>query len=207
MNAKKVIKKCIGPSMKSLIFFAVGLLIILLDVDMDSFGAIGMLFIMIGFFRLITNELIMLAGAARSIKNLQKEGMLELAAQELQSGIKTVYGKNKTIVTENFVFVRNGGVALNCNRIIYIYKNTQVIRFLIIPILRVESLMACTPSVSAAAYTKIGKDKQDVISDIAGRLINFNPNMMVGYTSENIKLYREKVKEYKKAQKEQKNRV
>ena len=207
MNAKKIIRKCIGPLLISPIFLAVGLLIILFDVDMDSFGAFGIMFIMIGFFRFITNELIMLAGAAKSIKNLEKEGMLVLAAQELQSNAKTVYGKDKTIVTENFIFAKRGAVAINCNRIIYIYKHTQVVRFMIIPIFRAERLMACTPTVSAAVYTKFGKDKQDVISAVAGRLLPFNPNMMVGYSIENIKRYREKVKEYKKLQKEMKNRV
>ncbi len=203
MNAKKVIMKYISPGYNSLIISVVSLIGILFDPGMETgISAFAIMIAVIFFIKFLAFDMIKLSRAKKSVKALIAEGLLEQAAMELSGNYKKVFGKNKVVITQNFVFSRKVGTAVNCRKIILMYKTSNTVRYLFIPIFRMESLIIGTPAVFSNVYLKYGKDKEQIIPQLADILFKYNPDMAVGFSRENLKEYKKAAKNYKLWRKE-----
>lgn len=133
--------------------------------------------------------------AKKCLRALEAAGLLERAAMELEAPGAYVLGKDGCRITQNFVFTRRTGFAAPCKDILWAFQRDQRVYFMPVN----SFLVMQTGSVAASA--SLGKrDKDGQIAQALMQLLQRNPDLMVGFNSENSKRF----KELKKAQKESK---
>lgn len=190
MDAKKRIQKQVCNAMWLL---PVGGALFVLGIPLVTVG-IGALMLAVGFFMLIIGLLGPLPALIRmnaNLKRLEELGLLEKAAEELDSPSATVVGKGKGVLTENFLFGKNTGLVLPYTDILWTYKHKQTTTVLFIPVQTVESLMICTAKKQAIQAINLGgKDKKEELKNAILTIYQKNPNVLVGYSQENQKAYK-----------------
>lgn len=133
--------------------------------------------------------------AKKCLRALEEAGQLDRAAMELEAPGAYVLGKDNCRITPNFVFAKGTGFAVPCRDILWAFQRDQRFNFVVVN----SFLVLQTGSVAASA--SLGKrDKDGQIAQALMQLLQRNPDIMVGFNSENSKRF----KELKKAQKESK---
>ncbi len=126
-----------------------------------------------------------------SMLKLEAKGLVEKATEEMNSPDAKTVCKNKAILTENFLFCRKTGWAIELSEITWAYKHKFTQTVLFIPVYTTESLMvACGKNKVFQVLSFSGKDKKDELKDIILKAYSKNPNMLVGFTPENEKAHK-----------------
>ena len=194
MDAKKKIQKQICGSTWIVTTGLVALAVFVLT--MAIFPPVAVMAMMVAFFFLLIGLLTSVPAMTRAkkyVKALEEKGLLEKAAAELDGPTAKVIGKNKGVITENFLFGNKTGIVLPHSDILWTYKHKQTTTVLfVIPIMTVESLMVCTAKKQGMMVINLGgKDKKEELKDAILTIYRSNPRTLVGYSQENQQAYKQ----------------
>ena len=130
--------------------------------------------------------------AKKCLQILEERCLLEKAAQQLENKeAQIVIGKNRGILTQDFIFGKGTGAVLTYGDIIWAYKQDAKRNFM-----HVNSyLMAATAWMNAQGIIDLNApDKTGCISDALAVICRMNPQVLLGYTNENRRAYRDAAK-------------
>lgn len=130
--------------------------------------------------------------AKKCLAVLEDRCLLEKAAQQLQNkDAQLVIGKNRGILTQDFIFGKGTGAVFTYEDIVWAYKQDQKRNFVLVN----SYLMAATAWMGAQSIIDLnGPDKTGCIGDALAVIGRRNPQVILGYTKENRKAYRTAVK-------------
>lgn len=129
----------------------------------------------------------------KSLAGLEQAGLLGTAASQLESPTNFVLGKDEVRLTRDFIFSRSG-VAIRYEELVWCYKRVQRVNF--IPVS--ASLIASTATMpNFALVVTSANDKKGLMDQVMEEIYQHNPNIMLGYSGENQKAYRQIAKEAK----------
>lgn len=125
-------------------------------------------------------------------KQLEARCLLEKAAQQLEfTEGHTVLGKNRGILTQDFLFGKGTGAVIPYSDIVWAYKMDQRRNFVVAN----SYLMVATLYMSAQGVVDMNRNDRDGYIGTALSVISQrNPKALLGYTSENGKAYKAAVK-------------
>lgn len=123
---------------------------------------------------------------------LEERCLLEKAAQQLQNkDAQLVIGKNRGVLTEDFIFGKGTGMVLTYSDILWAYKQDAKRNFMVAN----SYLFAATDWMNPQGVVDLnGPDKTGCIGDALAVIGRRNPNVLLGYTNENRKAFREAVR-------------
>lgn len=123
----------------------------------------------------------------KCLKVLEERCLLEKAAQQLENTEEhMVLGKNRGILTRDFLFGKGTGAVAAYSDVIWAYKQDQRHNFITSSYLMVGTAWMNVQSV----IDMNGNDKYGYISDALAQIAEKNPEAMLGYTNENRKAYK-----------------
>ena len=190
MDAKTVIQNYIGGKKWTWI---VGLVLFVVGIPTMAIG-IGALLFPLGFIFLLIGLCADVPANGRTKKtlaDLESKGLLDMVAAEMTGPNKRVIGKDRAILTENFLIIKRTGRVVALNSVVWAYKHRLTQRVFLIPV-NVQDSLWIGDGVKAPremlAYG--GKDKNDELKDVMIAMYNRNPRMLIGYTSENQNAYK-----------------
>lgn len=130
--------------------------------------------------------------AKKCLKALEEQGLLEKAAQQLDNPVdQTVIGKNRGVLTQDFIFGKGTGAVIAYSDILWAYKQDQRRNFVAVN----SYLMVGTPWMGVESVVDLNRhDRDGYIGDALATIAQHNPEAMVGYTNENRKAYKAAVK-------------
>ena len=147
-----------------------------------------------GLFSLLCFVLQMKAASLskKCLAVLENRCLLEKAAQQLQNKqMQVVIGKNRGIMTEDFIFGKGTGAVLAYSDIVWAYKQDAKRYGMDVN----GYLMAATVWMNAQGIIDLNApDKTGCIGDALAIIGRRNPQVLLGYTNENRRAYREAVK-------------
>lgn len=133
--------------------------------------------------------------AKKCLRQLEERCLLEKAAQQLEfTEGHTVIGKNRGILTQDFLFGKGTGAVILYSDILWAYKQEQRHNFVAVN----SYLMVATRYMSAQGAIDLNRvDRKGYLGDALAVISQKNPHALLGYTSENGKAYKAMVKEGK----------
>ena len=196
MDAKKKIRKYIATGIwvtcTGAAFVLLGLLSLLTGVvtgDESGIYMVGCIFAMAFALIFLAVGLPSYIQSGKCLKALESRGLLEKAAEEMDSPDVLIIGKRKAILTEHFLFGRKMGVVLPYEDILWCYKRRM--RYNLIQI--IDTLVVSTASVKdLTAINMGGMDRKNGLETAVAKMLQANPQLLVGYTKENRKAYKAK---------------
>lgn len=147
----------------------------------------GLVALLCLIFQLVASRM-----ARKCLRVLEERCLLEKAARQLQNkDAQLVIGRNRGILTQDFIFGKGTGAVLACSDIVWAYKQDAKRNFI-----NVNSyLMAATAWMGAQGIVDLnGPDKYGVIGDALAVIGSRNPDVLLGFTKENRKAYKAAVK-------------
>lgn len=195
MNQKGTVKKYITPNpwplIVSVVGYAVAIPLSLTKTEaLYLIGGFLVMLLAIPLFVGLFHTLPGLLRASGTVKRLKKEGLLDMAEAELASGQVTELCKRKAACTEHFLFARRGAFALAYTDILWTYKHKFTQTLLFIPIHTTESVILCTKKKNYGINLG-GKDKNNELTELIKTIYQHNPKVLVGFTQENKKAYKQ----------------
>ncbi|HML67943.1 MAG TPA: hypothetical protein PKA81_06045 [Clostridia bacterium] len=143
--------------------------------------------------------IVVIVTASAQRKNYQKSeqrlyelGKLEEAEAEFSAPESIHFEKSKLILSKQFVFCGASGWVLPYGDIGWAYQRVQ--RSYGIPVGK-QIIASLYDGKSAVLANKAVNDQ--MLNDTARAIFTANPNCLIGYSFDNIKLYRQRVKDYK----------
>lgn len=130
----------------------------------------------------------------KSERRLYERGLLDIADAEFSAPQSIRFPKANLILSQRFVFSGGSGYILPYEEIGWAYQRTQ--RSYGIPVSK--QIIAGLVNGKTVVLASRGVNDQ-VLTDTARAIYTANPNCLIGYSFDNIKLYQERVKEYKQA--------
>lgn len=130
----------------------------------------------------------------KSEQRLYELGKLEEAEAEFSSPESIRFEKSKLVLSKQFVFCGASGWILPYGDIGWVYQRVQ--RSYGIPIGK-QIITGLVDGKTAAIANKAVNDQ--LLTDAARTIYTANPDCLIGYSFENIKLYKQRVKEYKQS--------
>lgn len=123
----------------------------------------------------------------KCLKELEERCLMDKAAQQLSFAENHfVVGKNRGILTQDFIFGKGTGAVVPFSDVVWAYKLDQRRNFAIAS----SYLMVGTPWMGAERIIDLNQaDKYGYISDTLAMIAEKNPNAMLGYTKENRRAY------------------
>lgn len=128
----------------------------------------------------------------KSEERLYELGILDAAEAEFSSPESIRFPKSKLILSKQFVFCGSSGLVLPYQDIGWIYQRTQ--RSYGIPVSK-QIIAGLVSGKSTQLANRAVND--EVLTAAAQAVYAANPNCLIGYSFDNIKLYNQRVKEYK----------
>jgi len=128
----------------------------------------------------------------KSEQRLYELGKLDESETEFSAPESISFPKSKLILSKQFVFCGSSGWVLPYEDIGWAYQRTQ--RSYGVPV--GKQIMAGLTNGKTIVLTARGVNDQ-VLTDTARAIYTANPNCLIGYSFDNIKLYHQRVKEYK----------
>lgn len=126
--------------------------------------------------------------AGKFLRRLDELGLTERAARQLQdSACGTVIGKNRGILTQDFLFGKGTGVVVPYSDILWCYQLDRKRNFVPVNSYLMVGTMASAP---AGAVDMNRNDRQGVIAEALEVIAQRNPGAMVGYNREFAKTFR-----------------
>jgi len=158
-------------------------------------GVFSLLFIFLSFFMRIRSKKVVRKFSEEEWKKIESE---------LESSETISYKSLNLHFTENYIVVLSSGIDIfSYKDILWIYPFIQRIN----GIKASQSLMVLTNDAKTHRIAEIDiitKKKKEVYEEIWNTIINRNPNMLTGYTKENIAIMNDKIKEIKEERKNNK---
>ena len=156
----------------------------------------AVLFLVVAIFLIIVS-----VGTSSQRKNYRKSeqrlyelGKLEEAETEFSSPESIRFEKSKLVLSKQFVFCGASGWILPYGDIGWVYQRVQ--RSYGVPIGK-QIITGLVNGKTAAIASKAVNDQ--LLTDVARTIYTANPDCLIGYSFENIKLYKQRVKEYKQS--------
>ena len=146
-----------------------------------------------GLFALLCLVFLLRAASVskKCLKVLEERCLIEKAAQQLENSEEHfVVGKNRGILTTDFIFGKGTGAVIAYTDVIWAYKMNRRSYM-------VENayLMVGTPWMGVENVIDLNKpDKYGHVSDALAMIAQKNPETLLGYTSENRKAYKATLK-------------
>ena len=130
--------------------------------------------------------------AKKCLKVLEERCLLDKAAQQLDNPIDhLVIGKNRGILTQDFIFGKGTGAVVAYSDVVWAFKQDQRRNFVVAS----SYLMAGTPWMAVESIIDLNRaDREGYIGDALAKIAEKNPNALLGYTNENRKAYKAAVK-------------
>lgn len=131
----------------------------------------------------------------KCLKVLEERCLLEKAAQQLENPVNhLVIGKNRGILTQDFIFGKGTGAVVAYSDILWAYKQEQRRNFVVVS----SYLMAGTAWMGVEGIIDLNRaDREGYIGDALARIAEQNPEALLGYTNENRKAYKAAMKSAK----------
>lgn len=120
--------------------------------------------------------------AKKCLKVLEEKNLLDRAAAQLENPVgQTVIGKNRGILTENFLFGKGTGMVVAYSDMIWVYQQDRKRNF--VPVN--SYLMVGTMATAVEAAVDLNRtDKEGVLSQAIMVISQRNPDAMIGYSKE-----------------------
>ena len=190
MDAKTVIQNYIGGKkwtwIVGLILFVVGIPTLMVGVG-GILMIVGFIFLLIG----LCADLPANSNAKKTLAALESQGLLDRVAAEMTGPNKRVIGKNRAILTENFLIIKRAGHVLALNNVVWAYKQRFTQRVFLIPVNVQDSLWIGDGFKAPRQMLMMGgKDKNDELKDVMVAMYNRNPRTLLGFTTENQAAYK-----------------
>ncbi len=135
--------------------------------------------------------------ARRCIKRLNQLGLTDLAAEQLESPLTEIIGKDTTRISQDFIYCRPQGSVMALNDILWMYGHIQRYNGVVVS----QTLQAAGRTLKAVPVCQVEKGKDGIgteaFSHIMEELAQKNPDLMLGYSPENQKIYNDWFKEEK----------
>ena len=163
---------------------------------------VGAIFLMIGLLSAVTFLVLWLSAAIhngsvrRSLKNLDKQGLLDEAAVQLDSPLNEIIGEDVTRISQDFIFCPSAGNILPLKDIIWMYGHVQRYNGAVTS----QTLQAATNKNRNYSVCEIKRKNgvdQDTFIHIMEVLQERNPDLILGYSLENLRAYGDICKEEK----------
>ena len=139
MDAKTVIKNYIGGKkwtwIVGLILFVVGIPTLMVGVG-GILMLVGFIFLLIG----LCMDMPANSNAKKTLAALEANGLLDRVAAEMTGPNKRVIGKDRAILTENFLIIKRTGRVLLLNEVAWAYKHRLTRSVFFIPVQVLDSL-------------------------------------------------------------------
>ena len=131
--------------------------------------------------------------AKKCLRQLEERGLLEKAAQQLEfTENHIVIGKNRAILTQDFLFGRGTGAAIPYADILWAYHKEERRNFVAVN----SYLMVGTRYMNPQGAIDLNKpDRKGYLGDALAVIAQRNPRALLGYTSENGKAFRAMAKQ------------
>ena len=190
MDAKTVIQNYIGGRkwtwLIGLVLFVVGIPTLMVGVG-GILMLVGFIFLLIG----LCGDLPANSNAKKTLAALESKGLLDRVAAEMTGPNKRVIGKDRAILTENFLIIKRTGRVVALNSVVWAYKHRLTQRVFLIPVNVQDSLWIGDGVKAPREMLSLGgKDKNDELKDVILAMYQRNPRMLVGFTPENQKAYK-----------------
>ena len=130
----------------------------------------------------------------KSEQRLYELGKLEEAEAEFSAPESIRFEKARLILSKQFIFCGSSGWILPYGDIGWAYQRVQ--RSYGIPVAK-QIIAGLVGGKTAALASKAVNDQ--LLTDVARTIYAANPECLIGYSFDNIKLYRQRVKEYKQS--------
>lgn len=130
----------------------------------------------------------------KSEQKLYELGLLDAAEAEFSAPENLRYPKSKLVLSKQFIYCGSSGWLLPYTEIDWVYQRTQ--RSYGVPV--GKQIIAGLVNGKSAVLSNRGIDDR-VLSDTARAIYSANPNCLIGYSFDNIKLHNQRVKEYKQS--------
>ncbi len=155
----------------------------------DAGGILMLLAIFSGIISLIMLAIALPKRKAvkKSLAQLEALGLLDDAADQLAAPENINYAKQGLLLSRNYVFSRAGGVVLRYEDLFWCFMRIQRTNFIKTGEFLIGNSAVCG-SVSLAA-NPIGKKNAGTLEQIMQQIAQHNPQVLLGYTSDNIKAF------------------
>ncbi len=131
----------------------------------------------------------------KSIEILNQNGEYQKAEYELSQSEHYIYNKKRVIFTENFIILKNKGIAVNYNNVEWFFKRVQTYNGIMT---NMELVIFTMPHGEIRVINVAHKKKlQDDLYFLMDVIAVKNPNALGGYSSECRKEYKRRRKQYK----------
>ena len=128
----------------------------------------------------------------KCLKVLEERCLLDKAAQQLDNPVDhLIIGKNRGILTQDFIFGKGTGAVVAYSDVLWAYKQDQRRNFVVAS----SYLMAGTPWMAVEGIIDLNRaDREGYIGDALAKIAEKNPEALLGYTNENRKAYKAALK-------------
>ena len=130
--------------------------------------------------------------AKKCLRQLEERGLLEKAAGQLEfTEGHTVIGKKRGILTQDFLFGKGTGVVVAYDDILWAYQQDRRRNFVVVNCY----LMVATRFMSAQGAIDLNRaDRQGTLGYALSLIVQRNPKVLQGFTSENVQAYKAMVR-------------
>lgn len=174
-----------------------------LDTTESPHDMISGIILFIAFAALLADIFLFITNASRNgtarrcIRRLNDLGLTDLAAEQLESPLTEAIGKDTTRLSQDFIYCRPLGTVMALSDIIWLYGHVQRYNGIVVS----QTLRAGGKTLKAVpvCQTEKGKDGigTEAFSHIMEVLSQRDPELMLGYSPEQQKLYNDRFKEEK----------
>lgn len=127
----------------------------------------------------------------KCIRRLEELGELERAEEQLNSPGNLVIGKDRARLSSNYLFSRKTGVVVRYEDIMWCFKRIRRYNYVQVD----TTLVVYTPFGKNMVGIQYGrKDKNNELDNAMVMIYQHNPNTLFGFTGENNRAYKEKMK-------------
>ena len=125
--------------------------------------------------------------AKKCLKALEEKGLLDRAAEQLDNPMgHTVVGKNRGVLTQDFIFGKGTGMVVPYTDVIWAYQLER--KRNLVPVN--SYLMVGTMATAVEAAVDLNRvDKQGVIAEALMAISQHNPEAMIGYSKDYAKAF------------------
>ena len=120
---------------------------------------------------------------------LEERGLVDMAAAELESGEYEQVGKDCARLTRQFFFGKNSGMVLPYGDIQWLYRQNVKRNFVTVNVNLIVSTNKLNQKVMLS-YN--GRNRDEELNKVFMTVAERNPNVLLGYSSENRKAYKER---------------
>ena len=168
-----------------------------LDCTESPYGTISGILMFLGFILLLTSLVLLIMNGSRNsavkrcIKRLDTLGLTAAAAEQLDSPLNEIIGDDVTRISPDFIYCRRQGTVLALSDILWLYGHIQRYNGAIVAQTLRAGTKANKEQIVCQTEKGLGTEAFDQIMQI---LSARNPDLLLGYSLENLNAYGDMVK-------------